>query len=172
MSTAVATNRTYPVSVDLLAGLYGDDLPAALDGEIPAAWNPAFEAPDPPASAPLLAYRRRVAPYMRFSTPRYVTRCAHCRMPWGPGNRQGRSVRYAETGAGGEVGMFVVCRWCWGVTTAAQRFVYAFRVVFFYRPRYDVPVDRCVADWPAVAVAYGGIPDATAPFGYRPPEAS
>jgi hypothetical protein len=163
-AVAVGPGRVY-LSSGALADRDGSDLLKAINGMMPAAWRAAVET----APSPVLAYRRRCAARAWRAAPAGRSRCAHCFMPWGDGNRAPRWVGY-RTSCGAALGLFVVCRWCWANSTALQRFAYAYEAVFKVWPRGGVPVERCIQDWPAIAVAYGGVPDTQAPFGYAPPE--
>lgn len=100
----------------------------------------------------MLAYRRAVAALIPAPG---LGRCSHCGMPWGEGNRQGRTVydRFDEQGRP-RAGTFVVCQWCWPHVPAEMLLFYAAGLVLGIWPLSGMPLADCVRDWPAVRAAY------------------
>lgn len=101
----------------------------------------------------LLTYRRAVAAL----TPALGrTRCHHCGMPWGEGNRQGRTVydTYDDSQGWPRSGTFVVCQWCWPNVPADMLLFYAAGLVLGVWPLTGVPLEQCVRDWPRIRRAY------------------
>ncbi|MGC4886757.1 hypothetical protein [Micromonospora sp. DT227] len=100
----------------------------------------------------MLTYRRAVAALIPAPG---LSRCSHCGMPWGEGNRRGRTVsdRFDELGRA-RGGTFVVCLWCWPQVPADMLLFYAAGLVLGVWPLVGVPLANCVRDWPRVRAAY------------------